>query len=129
MNQVILEGEFDCRFGIRYTSAGHAMLNATCIEQVQVTNRLTGDIQERPRYHRLIAWRDRAEALALVPSGTPIRIEGKLTYNIWTNRNTGQRNVQAQVEVDRWTVLEVEAAVEVPPEHHHPLVDNDDIPF
>ena len=62
-----------------------------------------GERQEATDWHRVVAWdRDAANLAQIVRKGDLVLVEGRLDYDVWKDRRTGQNRREARVRLTAW---------------------------
>ena len=102
-NSVTVIGNLTRDVELRYTPAGVAVANLAIAANERFRTR-NSEEQERTHYVDITAWRDLAEGVAELAKGAPVMVHGRLTTDIWTNRD-GNRRFTTKVEADRIEIL------------------------
>jgi len=62
-----------------------------------------GQRQEATDWHQVVAWdRDAANVAQLVRKGDLLFVEGRLDYDVWKDRRSGQDRREARVRLTSW---------------------------
>lgn len=137
-NKVILAGNF-----IRDPELGSLPSNMPVCEfglavNDRVLNKSTNQWDDRVNFIDCTAYGRSAESIAkLFSKGRPILIEGKLRYEQWDDRNSGQKRSKLKVVVETWHFVDSmrTSGPQVKEPHTstvsagHDTLEDDDIPF
>lgn len=86
MNKVELEGFLGKDVEMKYTSSGVPVANMNLATTERWTDR-DGKEKSDTQWHRVVAWRDLAESVTDLHKGDLVRVEGKITYRKWRNKD------------------------------------------
>jgi single-strand DNA-binding protein len=138
-NKVILAGNLTRDPELRYTPKGTAVARlGLAINRRWRTE--TGEIKEEATFVEVDAFGKTAETIAqYLKKGRPVLIEGRLRYDTWDDKQTGQKRSKLSVVLESFSFLDSAraepganagpgkpAAEPVEPE---PLPPEDDVPF
>ena len=90
VNKVILMGNAGRDPEVRYLPSGQAVANVSIATSMKRKNKDTGEITEDTQWHR-VTFYDRLAEIAgeYVKKGSPIYVEGRLKYGVYTDKTTG----------------------------------------
>ena len=92
INKVILIGRLGRDPEIRYTPNGDAVANFSIATSENWKDKNTGEKKEKTEWHRLVAFRRRAEIIGeYLTKGSLIYIEGKLQTREWDDKEGVKR--------------------------------------
>jgi len=129
LNKVFLMGHLTRDPELRTTSGGTAVVDFGL-----ATNRYRKDQPDEVTFIDCTAWAGTGEAIANhLSKGSPIHIEGRLTFNQWDDRETGKKRSKLSVTVERFNFIGRQSAPQTaeptrPPQSDTVQVD-DDLPF
>ncbi len=88
VNKVILVGNSARDSEIRYLPSGQAIANITIATSTKRKDKASGDYIEETQWHR-VTFFDRLAEIAgeFVKKGSPLYVEGRLTYRKYTDKN------------------------------------------
>ena len=135
INKVILIGHLGDNPELRYTPSGDAVANFRVATNRTWKDR-EGNPQEKTEWHRVVAWRKRAEICSqYLKKGSHIYVEGRLETRTWEDQ-TGNKRYSTEIVIDNMQMLdargesEVRSAPAAPPSSG--VMDNppeEDVPF
>lgn len=104
VNKVILLGRLGADPELKYTPTGAAVVKMNI-----ATNRVwkddSGNQIEKTDWHRVIAWRKRAEIMAeYLKKGSQVYVEGRIENRSWDDQN-GQKHYITEIIVEEFTLL------------------------
>lgn len=90
VNKVILMGNTGRDPEVRYLPSGQPVANVSIATSMKRKNKDTGEITEDTQWHR-VTFYDRLAEIAgeYVKKGSPIYVEGRLKYGVYTDKTTG----------------------------------------
>ena len=90
VNKVILMGNTGRDPEVRYLPSGQAVANVSIATSMKRKNKDTGETTEETQWHR-VTFYDRLAEIAgeYVKKGSPIYVEGRLKYGVYTDKTTG----------------------------------------
>ena len=93
VNKVILVGNCGRDPEVRYLPSGGAVANVSIATTSRRKDRNTGEFVEETQWHRVTFFERLAEVVGeYVKKGTPIYIEGRLTYRKYTDKDGIEKN-------------------------------------
>ena len=93
VNKVILVGNCGRDPEIRYLPSGGAVANVSIATTSRRKDRTSGEFVEETQWHRVTFFERLAEIVGeYVKKGTPIYIEGRLTYRKYTDKDGIEKN-------------------------------------
>jgi single-strand DNA-binding protein len=105
-NKVILMGNLTRDPEVKYTSGGTAIANISMAINRTWTNK-DGQKQEETTFVEVEAWDRQAEVIGqYFKKGKPIMVEGRLKYDQWDDKETGQKRSKLRVRLDRFEFLD-----------------------
>ena len=108
-NKVILMGNLTRDPEVKYTSGGTAIANISMAINRTWTNK-DGQKQEETTFVEVEAWDRQAEVIGqYFKKGKPIMVEGRLKYDQWDDKETGQKRSKLRVRLDRFEFLDAGA--------------------
>lgn len=91
MNKVQLSGRMGRDPEVRSTSSGGTITSASLATSNDYKNKSGQWVRKPPSWHNLVAFGPVGEALALFHKGDILRVEGKITYDEWTDKDGKKR--------------------------------------
>jgi single-strand DNA-binding protein len=93
VNKVILVGNCGRDPEVRYLPSGGAVANVSLATTSRRKDRNTGEFVEETQWHRITFFERLAEIVGeYVKKGTPIYVEGRITYRKYTDKNGVEQN-------------------------------------
>lgn len=93
VNKVILVGNCGRDPEIRYLPSGQAVANVSVATSSRRKDKTSGEMVEETQWHRVTFFDRLAEIVGeYVKKGTPIYVEGRLTYRKYTNKDGVEQN-------------------------------------
>lgn len=93
VNKVILVGNCGRDPEVRYLPSGGAVANVSIATTSRRKDRNTGEFVEETQWHRVTFFERLAEVVGeYVKKGTPIYVEGRLTYRKYTDKDGIEKN-------------------------------------
>ncbi len=103
-NRVILMGNLTRDPELRHLPNNTPVVDIGLAVNDRYKDRNSGEYIDRPNYIDCTAFGQPAESIArFFAKGRPILIEGKLRYEQWDDKNTGQKRSKIKVVIDQWT--------------------------
>lgn len=101
LNRVLISGNLTFVPELRTTQAGTFVLNIGVAVNERRKNNQTGQWEDHPVFVDCVMFGNRAEKIApFLDKGMKVAVEGRLRYNQWEDRNTGQKRGKLDVIVD-----------------------------
>lgn len=101
INRVTITGNLTRDPEIRMNANGVAVLNFGVAVNDRYHNKQTDQWEDRPNFVDCVLFGQRAQSLSnILRKGFKCAIEGKLRYNSWEDKNTGQKRSKLEVAVD-----------------------------
>lgn len=117
-NLATLEGELAAEPERRTTSTGKTVTNARLVTREQSSSKTFA------QYHTIVAWQDLGDELAQYRKGERVRIEGRITYRSWEDKNGSKRYVTEIVAREVHPVGDSS-----PPRAEETPLEDSDVPF
>jgi single-strand DNA-binding protein len=93
VNKVILVGNCGRDPEVRYLPSGQAVANVSVATSSRRKDKTSGEMVEETQWHRVTFFDRLAEIVGeYVKKGTPIYVEGRLTYRKFTNKDGVEQN-------------------------------------
>ncbi len=106
-NKVILMGNFTRDPELRYLPNNTAVCDMGLAVNDRFQNKATGQWEDRPNFVDCTAFGRTAENISkFFSKGRPIFIEGKLRFEQWEDRTSGQKRSKLKVVVDTWQFVD-----------------------
>ena len=103
-NRVVLMGNLTRDVEMRFSAGGMAVGDIGLAVNDSYVDKQTGERVQRPNFVNCVAFGKTAESAAkFFTKGDPIHIEGKLRFEQWQDKISGEKRSQIKVVVDRWT--------------------------
>lgn len=142
INKVFITGRLTRDAELRTTPSGMFVLGFGVAVNERRKNNQTGQWEDHPVFVDCVMFGTRAEKIAPhLVKGTKVAVEGRLRYNQWEDKNTGQKRGKLDVIVDEIELMssnrprqgEYQAEAydygDTPPMLPRDSYDNADIPF
>ena len=127
-NVVLLVGRLTRDPNVAFTQKGQAVCRCSIAVNRRYLDKTTNEWKDDPVFVPIVIWGAAAERCKdRVRKGTPISVEGRLTMDEYTDKNTGQLRKTLQVTASRVQILEFGAAGASAEEGVSPAV-KDDVP-
>ena len=106
-NKVILMGNFTRDPELRFLPNNTAVCDMGLAVNDRYQNKATGQWEDRPNFVDCTAFGRTAENISkFFAKGRPIFIEGKLRFEQWEDRQSGQKRSKLKVVVDTWQFVD-----------------------
>ena len=106
-NRVILMGNFTRDPELRFLPNNTAVCDMGLAVNDRFQNKATGQWEDRPNFVDCTAFGRTAENISkFFSKGRPIFIEGKLRFEQWEDRTSGQKRSKLKVVVDTWQFVD-----------------------
>jgi len=105
-NKVILAGNLTADPELRYTPKGTATARLRlALNRAYKTD--TGELKEEVTYVDVDAWGQQAETISqYLRKGRPILLEGRLKFDQWDDKQTGQKRTALRVVLESFTFID-----------------------
>jgi single-strand DNA-binding protein len=124
VNKVALEGRLGKDVEIRFTRDGKSVANVTLATSNDYQDKSTKEWIKKPAsWHNLVAFGKDAENLAGYKKGDKLKVEGKITYDDWTDKSGAKRQT---TKIVCFGIVGVDGPKESAPE---PQTEEDSVPF
>ena len=101
VNSVVIVGNLTRDVELRRTSSGMPIMNIGVAVNNRRKNSQTGEWEDEPCFLDCVMFGSRAESVAsYIHKGSKVTIQGKLRYNSWEDKQTGQKRSKVEVVVD-----------------------------
>ncbi len=105
-NKVILMGNLTRDPEVKYTSSGTAIANLSMAINRNWTNK-DGQKQEDTTFIEVEAWDRQAEVIGqYLKKGRPLMVEGRLKYDQWDDKETGQKRSKLRVRLESFQFVD-----------------------
>jgi single-strand DNA-binding protein len=105
-NKVILIGNLTRDPEVKYTSGGTAIANFGMAINNTWTNK-DGQKQEESTFVEIEAWERQAEMIGqYFKKGKPILVEGRLKFDQWDDKETGQKRSKLKVRLQSFSFID-----------------------
>lgn len=140
-NKVILIGNLTRDPELRYLPNQTAVCEFGMAVNDRIENKATGKWEDRPNFVDVTAFGRTAENIGkFFTKGRPIFVEGKLRFEQWEDRQSGQKRSKLKVVVDTWQFVDSDKQSDSQPQQarssgrqqrlpQNEPVDESDIPF
>lgn len=106
-NKVVLMGNLTRDPELRFLPNNTAVCDIGLAVNERVKNKQTGEYEEKPVFVDCTAFGKTAENVSkFFNKGRPIFIEGKLRFEQWEDRQTGQKRSKLKVVIDMWQFVD-----------------------
>jgi single-strand DNA-binding protein len=106
-NKVILMGNFTRDPELRFLPNNTAVCDIGLAVNDRFQNKSTGQWEDRPNFVDCTAFGRTAENISkFFSKGRPIFIEGKLRFEQWEDRQSGQKRSKLKVVIDTWQFVD-----------------------
>ena len=106
-NKVILMGNFTRDPELRFLPNNTAVCDMGLAVNDRYQNKATGQWEDRPNFVDCTAFGRTAENISkFFAKGRPIFIEGKLRFEQWEDRESGQKRSKLKVVIDTWQFVD-----------------------
>lgn len=106
-NRVILLGNLTRDPELRQLPSGMAVADIGIAVNDRYQDKQSGEWVDRPNFFNCSAFGKTAESISkFFGKGSPIFIEGKLRFEQWDDRQSGQKRSAVKVIIDQWTFVD-----------------------
>ena len=101
-NKVILMGNLTCDVELKYTPSGTAQARFSLASNRKFKDAKTNELREEVMFVGVEVWGKQAEAAnQYLTKGRPVLIEGRLKFDQWDDKQTGQKRSKHYVVAER----------------------------
>jgi len=107
LNKVMLMGNLGKDAEVRVTQTNKKRVSFSLATTRRFRNPNTGEMQDDTAWHNIVAWdklAERIEKLGL-KKGTPLFVEGRVSYRQWNDQQTGQKHYLTEILMDNFEFL------------------------
>jgi len=143
LNKVMLMGNLGKDAEVRLTQSNKKRVSFSLATTRRFRNPNTGEMQDDTAWHNIVAWDKLAERIEKlgIKKGTPLFVEGRVSYRQWNDPQTGQKYNMTEILMDNFEFLapkhssyggengdsyDAPMPANLPPP---PAGDSDDLPF
>lgn len=107
LNKVMLMGNLGKDAEVRMTPSGKKKVSFTLATTQRFRDAATGEMRDKTDWHNVVAWNRAADRLEQVGlrKGTPLYVEGKVSYRSWDDPQSGQKRYITEIELDEFQFL------------------------
>nr|AGS52898.1 single-stranded DNA-binding protein [uncultured bacterium contig00016] len=107
LNKVMLMGNLGKDAEVRMTQSNKKRVSFSLATTRRFRNPNTGEMQDDTAWHNIVAWDRLAERIEKlgIKKGTPLFVEGRVSYRQWNDPQTGQRNNVTEILMDNFEFL------------------------
>ena len=106
-NRVVLMGRITRDPELRFLPSGAAVCDFSIAVNERYQDKQTQEWVDRPNFIDCNAFGKSAESIGkFFTKGKPIHLEGKLRFESWEDKTSGQKRSKLKVVVDQWTFCE-----------------------
>lgn len=103
-NRVILMGNLTRDPELRHLPSNMPVVDMGLAVSERYQDKQSGEWVDRPNFIDCTAFGKSAESIAkFFAKGRPILVEGKLRYEQWDDKQSGQKRSKLKVVIDRWS--------------------------
>lgn len=115
-NKVILIGNLTRDVELRFLPGGSAVCDMGLAVNDRYLDKSTNEWKDRPNFVDLTAFGKTAENISkFFAKGRPIFIEGKLRFEQWEDKQSGEKRSKLKVVVDTWQFVDGDTPPPSPP--------------
>ncbi|GBU25362.1 single-stranded DNA-binding protein [Fibrobacteria bacterium R8-3-H12] len=107
LNKVMLMGNLGKDAEVRMTQTNKKRVSFSLATTRRFRNPNTGEMQDDTAWHNIVAWDRLAERIEKlgIKKGTPLYIEGRVSYRQWNDPQTGQKHNVTEILMDNFEFL------------------------
>jgi single-strand DNA-binding protein len=107
LNKVMLMGNLGKDAEVRMTQSNKKRVSFSLATTRRFRNPNTGEMQDDTAWHNIVAWDRLAERIEKlgIKKGTPLFVEGRVSYRQWNDPQTGQRHNVTEILMDNFEFL------------------------
>ena len=107
LNKVMLMGNLGKDAEVRMTPSGKKKVSFSLATTQRYKDSASGEMRDKTDWHNIVAWNraaDRLEQMNL-RKGTPLYVEGRISYRSWDDPQSGQKRYMTEIELDEFQFL------------------------
>jgi single-strand DNA-binding protein len=107
LNKVLLMGNLGKDAEVRLTQNNKKRVSFSLATTRRFRNPNTGEMQDDTAWHNVVAWDRLAERIEKlgIKKGTPLFVEGRVSYRQWNDPQTGQKHNVTEILMDNFEFL------------------------
>ncbi|MDR0516362.1 MAG: single-stranded DNA-binding protein [Fibromonadaceae bacterium] len=107
LNKIMLMGNLGKDAEVRITQNNKKRVSFSLATTRRFRNPNTGEMQDDTAWHTIVAWDRLAERIEKlgIKKGTPLYVEGRVSYRQWNDPQTGQKNNITEILMDNFEFL------------------------
>jgi single-strand DNA-binding protein len=107
LNKVMLMGNLGKDAEVRLTQNNKKRVSFSLATTRRFRNPNTGEMQDDTAWHNVVAWDKLAERIEKlgIKKGTPLYVEGRVSYRQWNEPQTGQKHNVTEILMDNFEFL------------------------
>lgn len=107
LNKVMLMGNLGKDAEVRMTPSGKKKVSFSLATTQRFKDAATGEMRDKTDWHNIVAWNRAADRLEQVGlrKGTPLYVEGRISYRSWDDPQSGQKRYMTEIELDEFQFL------------------------
>ena len=107
LNKVMLMGNLGKDAEVRLTMNNKKRVSFSLATTRRFRNPNTGEMQDDTAWHNVVAWDKLAERIEKlgIKKGTPLFVEGRVSYRQWPDPQTGQKHNVTEILMDNFEFL------------------------
>jgi len=107
LNKVMLMGNLGKDAEVRMTPSGKKKVSFSLATTQRFKDAATGKMRDKTDWHNIVAWNRAADRLEQVGlrKGTPLYVEGRVSYRSWDDPQSGQKKYMTEIELDEFQFL------------------------
>jgi single-strand DNA-binding protein len=107
LNKIMLMGNLGKDAEVRMTQNNKKRVSFSLATTRRFRNPNTGEMQDDTAWHTIVAWDRLAERIEKlgIKKGTPLFVEGRVSYRQWNDPQTGQKNNITEILMDNFEFL------------------------
>jgi len=107
LNKVMLMGNLGKDAEVRMTQNNKKRVSFSLATTRRFRNPNTGEMQDDTAWHSIVAWDKLAERIEKlgIKKGTPLYVEGRVSYRQWNDPATGQKHNVTEILMDNFEFL------------------------
>ena len=107
LNKVMLMGNLGKDAEVRVTQSNKKRVSFSFATTRRFRNPNTGEMQDDTAWHNIVAWDRLAERIEKlgIRKGTPLFVEGRISYRQWIDPQTGQKHNVTEILMDNFEFL------------------------
>ncbi|GHV15940.1 single-stranded DNA-binding protein [Fibrobacterales bacterium] len=107
LNKIMLMGNLGKDAEVRMTQNNKKRVSFSLATTRRFRNPTTGETQDDTQWHNIVAWDRLAERIEKlgIRKGTPLFVEGRVSYRQWNDPQTGQKHNVTEILMDNFEFL------------------------